>query len=97
VQRAFARRWRGHPVIVIPNVIADMCRARVLVSEWVDGVGFKRLQESPPATRDRVGEIVLRFFYGSLYRFGQFSGDPHPGNLTSSCWATGESRFRTSG
>jgi hypothetical protein len=28
-----------------------------------------------------VGEVVLRFFFGSLYRFGQFSGDPHPGNL----------------
>jgi predicted unusual protein kinase regulating ubiquinone biosynthesis (AarF/ABC1/UbiB family) len=81
VQRAFARRWRGHPFIVIPNVISDMCRARVLVTEWVDGIGFERVKESPPATRDRVGEIVLRFFYGSLYRFGQFSGDPHPGNF----------------
>ena len=29
VQRTFARRWRGHPFIVIPNVISDMCsRAR---------------------------------------------------------------------
>ncbi len=43
--------------------------------------GFERVKESAPATRDRVGEIVLRFFYGSLYRFGQFSGDPHPGNF----------------
>ena len=32
------------------------------------------------AQRDRYGEIVFRFFFGSLYRFGQFSGDPHPGN-----------------
>ena len=36
---------------------------------------------APQATRDRVGEIVFRFFFGSLYRFGQFSGDPHPGNF----------------
>jgi predicted unusual protein kinase regulating ubiquinone biosynthesis (AarF/ABC1/UbiB family) len=41
-QRAFARRWRGHPFIVVPNVITDMCRDRVLVSEWIDGVGFDR-------------------------------------------------------
>ena len=32
------------------------------------------------ATRDRFGEIVFRFFFGSLYRNGHFSGDPHPGN-----------------
>ena len=31
-------------------------------------------------TRDRFGEIVFRFFFGSLYRNGHFSGDPHPGN-----------------
>jgi predicted unusual protein kinase regulating ubiquinone biosynthesis (AarF/ABC1/UbiB family) len=80
-QRAFARRWRGHPFIVIPGVVTNLCRARVLVTEWVDGIGFEQLQGEPRATRDRVGEIVLRFFFGSLYRFGQFSGDPHPGNF----------------
>ncbi len=80
-QRTFARRWRGHPFIVIPNVVTDLCRARVLVTEWIDGADFEQLKEAPQATRDRVGEIIVRFFYGSLYRFGQFSGDPHPGNF----------------
>jgi predicted unusual protein kinase regulating ubiquinone biosynthesis (AarF/ABC1/UbiB family) len=32
------------------------------------------------AARDRFGEIDFRFFFGSLYRNGHFSGDPHPGN-----------------
>ena len=32
------------------------------------------------AARDRFGETVFRFFFGSLYRNGHFSGDPHPGN-----------------
>jgi predicted unusual protein kinase regulating ubiquinone biosynthesis (AarF/ABC1/UbiB family) len=81
VQRAFSRRWRGHPFIAIPNVVTDLCRARVLVTEWIDGIDFEQLKEAPEATRDRVGEIILRFFYGSLYRFGQFSADPHPGNF----------------
>jgi predicted unusual protein kinase regulating ubiquinone biosynthesis (AarF/ABC1/UbiB family) len=80
-QRAFARQWRGHPFIVIPNVITSLCRARVLVTEWVDGLGFEQIKQTPQATRDRVGEIVIRFFFGSLYRFGQFSGDPQPGNF----------------
>jgi predicted unusual protein kinase regulating ubiquinone biosynthesis (AarF/ABC1/UbiB family) len=80
-QRTFARRWRGHPFIAIPNVVTDLCRARVLITEWIDGIDFEQLREAPQATRDRVGEIILRFFYGSLYRFGQFSADPHPGNF----------------
>jgi predicted unusual protein kinase regulating ubiquinone biosynthesis (AarF/ABC1/UbiB family) len=80
-QRMFARRWRGHPFIFIPDVISDLCRERVLVTEWVDGIGFERLKACPKDTRDRAGEIIFRFFFGSLYRFGHFSGDPHPGNF----------------
>ena len=80
-QRAFARRWRGHPFIVIPDVVTALSRERVLVTEWVEGIPFTRLKAATRATRDRVGEIVFRFFFGSLYRFGQFSGDPHPGNF----------------
>jgi predicted unusual protein kinase regulating ubiquinone biosynthesis (AarF/ABC1/UbiB family) len=80
-QRAFARRWRGHPFIAIPDVVTSLCRERVLVTEWIDGVGFEEMRAATQATRDRVGEIVLRFYLGSLYRFGNFSGDPHPGNF----------------
>jgi predicted unusual protein kinase regulating ubiquinone biosynthesis (AarF/ABC1/UbiB family) len=80
-QRAFARRWRGHPFILVPDVVTRLCRGRVLVTDWIDGIGFDQIKEASRATRDRVGEIVLRFFLGSLYRFGNFSADPHPGNF----------------
>ena len=52
----------------------------MLVTEWVDGIGFEEVKELTAADRDRFGEIVFRFFFGSLYRTGHFSGDPHPGN-----------------
>ena len=80
-QRAFARRWRGHPFIVIPDVVTSLSRERVLVTEWAEGMGFERLRTASSATRNRVGEIVFRFYFGSLYRFGHFSGDAHPGNF----------------
>src|SRR3954451_19708663 len=79
-QRAIARAWRGHPFVVVPDVVTDMSRERVLVTEWVDGVGFEEVKKRPQAERDRFGEIVFRFFFGSFYRNGHFSGDPHPGN-----------------
>lgn len=78
--RAFARSWRGHPFIFVPEVMTELCSEHVLVTEWVDGIGFEEVRELDAATRDRFGEIVFRFFFGSLYRNGHFSGDPHPGN-----------------
>jgi predicted unusual protein kinase regulating ubiquinone biosynthesis (AarF/ABC1/UbiB family) len=78
--RAFARSWRGHPFIYVPPVVTELSSEHVLVSEWVDGTGFEEIKQADRATRDRFGEIVFRFFFGSLYRNGHFSGDPHPGN-----------------
>jgi predicted unusual protein kinase regulating ubiquinone biosynthesis (AarF/ABC1/UbiB family) len=80
-QRALARIFAGHPFIVVPEVISSLSREHVLVSEFVDGVGFEELKTRPQAERDRIGEIVFRFFIGCLYRHRQFSGDPHPGNF----------------
>ena len=80
-QRAFARAWRDHPFVVIPEVVTSLSRERVLVTEWVDGLGFEDIKQLDADTRDRFGEIVFRFFFGSLYRNGHFSGDPHPGNF----------------
>jgi predicted unusual protein kinase regulating ubiquinone biosynthesis (AarF/ABC1/UbiB family) len=79
-QRAMARAWRGHPFIVIPDVVTSLSSERVLVTEWLEGLSFEEVGKLPAAERDRFGEIVFRFFSGSLYRNGHFSGDPHPGN-----------------
>jgi predicted unusual protein kinase regulating ubiquinone biosynthesis (AarF/ABC1/UbiB family) len=80
-QRSLARIFAGHPFIVVPEVIGSLSRERVLVSEFVHGVGFEELKGRSQAERDRLGEIVFRFFLGCLYRHRQFSGDPHPGNF----------------
>jgi len=80
-QRSLARIYAGHPFILIPKVVSSLSRERVLVSDFVQGVGFEQLKERGQEERDRIGEIVFRFFLGSLYRHRQFSGDPHPGNF----------------
>jgi len=80
-QRALARIFRGHPFIVVPDVITRLSHERVMVSEFVDGTGFETLKGRPQEERDRLGEIVFRFYMGCLYRHRQFSGDPHPGNF----------------
>ena len=80
-QRTLARLYRGHPFIRVPEVLTELSRERVLVTEFVRGTGFEALRERDQACRDRVGEIVFRFYFGCMYRHGRFSGDPHPGNF----------------
>ncbi len=79
-QRTLARIFRGHPFIRVPEVITSLSRERVMVSEFVEGIGFEELKRHPQEERDRVGEIMFRFYFSCLYRHHQFSGDPHPGN-----------------
>jgi hypothetical protein len=38
------------------------------------------MKQLPEDERDRIAEIVFRFYFGCMYRHHQFSGDPHPGN-----------------
>ena len=79
-QRSFARGYRGHPFIYVPDVVTRLSTGRVLVSEWVDGMGFEEVRELPQEERDRFGEIVFRFCFGSIYHLQHFNADAHPGN-----------------
>jgi predicted unusual protein kinase regulating ubiquinone biosynthesis (AarF/ABC1/UbiB family) len=79
-QRTLARIFRGHPFIVIPEVMTSLSHERIMVSDYVHGTGFETLKGYSQEERDRIGEIIFRFYFGCLYRHGQFSGDPHPGN-----------------
>ena len=79
-QRAFARGYRGHPFIYVPDVITRLSTERVLVTEWVDGMGFDDVKQLPQDERDRFAEIVFRFCFGSIYHLQHFNADAHPGN-----------------
>jgi predicted unusual protein kinase regulating ubiquinone biosynthesis (AarF/ABC1/UbiB family) len=80
-QQAFADRYRGHPFLHVPDVVAECSTARVLTSTWAAGLTFDELVARPEqAARDRAAEGVFRFAQGSILRDRQFNGDPHPGN-----------------
>lgn len=79
-QRTFARAYRGHPFVYVPEVVTSLSRRRVMVCEWVDGLKFEEVLKLDQGARDRIGEILVRFFFGSPERLGRFNNDPHPGN-----------------
>ena len=78
--RRVARFWRDHPFVRVPAVDTELSHRRVLVTEWVDGIGFEEVLAEPDDVRDRYVEIVYRFFYETVLHLGLALGDPHPGN-----------------
>jgi predicted unusual protein kinase regulating ubiquinone biosynthesis (AarF/ABC1/UbiB family) len=79
-QRETARVYRTHPFIRVPDVVSSLSRERVLVSELVEGARFAQAREWPAERRDRIGEILIRFYFNGPIRHRLLNGDPHPGN-----------------
>jgi predicted unusual protein kinase regulating ubiquinone biosynthesis (AarF/ABC1/UbiB family) len=79
-QRSFARAYRDHPFIYVPDVVTRLSRTKVLVTEYVEGVGFEDVKQLDADQRNRFAEIVFRFYLGSIYQLNHFNADAHPGN-----------------
>jgi len=79
-QRRVWRLFREHPHVRVPRVHTDLSTRRVLVTEYVDGLGFDEIAQLDDAERDRIGEIVFRFVLGLVWRERIVYGDPHPDN-----------------
>lgn len=79
-QTEFAHHYRGHPFARVPEVFPELSSDRVLTMEMIHGRRWTETGEADQALRDRWGEAIDRFFFGSIARFGMFNADPHPGN-----------------
>lgn len=79
-QQKFFDAFDGHAFVKVPKVYHELSTGRVLVQEYLRGKPFAAAMELPQEGRDRIGEMIYRFCFGSLYRHGLFNGDPHPGN-----------------
>ncbi len=78
-QRAFAKAFDGDPHFSIPRIVASA--PKVLVSEWVDGVGLSSIiARGTPAQRNRAGEFLAELHFSAPQRVGLLHADPHPGN-----------------
>ncbi|MHB8378124.1 MAG: ABC1 kinase family protein [Dehalococcoidia bacterium] len=79
-QQRFRDEFEGHAFIYVPRVSHEVTTSRVLVQELVQGRPFATALTLDQAARNRIGEIVFRYAFGSVYRHRLFNGDPHPGN-----------------
>jgi predicted unusual protein kinase regulating ubiquinone biosynthesis (AarF/ABC1/UbiB family) len=79
-QRRLERRFRGHPHVLVARVHTGVSTRRVLVTDYLEGLGARAIERLPEAERDRVGELVFRFYLGLASRDGIVAGDPHADN-----------------
>jgi ubiquinone biosynthesis protein len=74
---------KDDPDVRIPRLYADLCRPKLLVMEFLEGVPVHELERlrsagvDLPALADRIARIYRRM----IFEHGFFHGDPHPGNL----------------
>ncbi len=81
-QQVFSHRFAGHPTVRVPRVIEELSTARVLVSEWAEGVSLDDfVATAGPGQRLTAAETVFRFAQDSVHVHGVFNADPHPGNF----------------
>lgn len=80
-QGEIADLYADHPFVVVPRPLPELSTRRVLVSEYLEGMAFDDIRRLPRTERDRIGEILYRFYVGSMFTFNEFCGDPHPGNV----------------
>ena len=64
----------------MPDVVDDLCRERVIVTEFVEGRRFAEILDDTDEERSRWGEILFRFYVNGPFRHRLLNGDPHPGN-----------------
>ncbi|MBF6061957.1 AarF/ABC1/UbiB kinase family protein [Nocardia terpenica] len=79
--RAMGEIFQGHPFIRIPDVHQALSGQRVIVTEWLDGQPLRAAYTAAESERNRIAEILFRFYCGTTYLAGFFNGDPHPGNV----------------
>lgn len=77
----FAERYRGHPFIRIPEVVADASTDRVLTMTRLHGRRLAEVDDAPQDLKDRWGEILFRYSNGNRGADRMSNTDPNPANF----------------
>lgn len=78
------RNFAGEPRVVVPQVVTELTRRRVLVLEYLEGTRIDRLHERLAAGDLRLQglvALVVEVYIKMMLEDGVFHADPHAGNL----------------
>jgi ubiquinone biosynthesis protein len=65
--------------LAVPRLYSELSTDRLLVMEWIQGVGLLESEDSPE--RKEAARQLLESYYRQILTDGFFHADPHPGNL----------------
>jgi predicted unusual protein kinase regulating ubiquinone biosynthesis (AarF/ABC1/UbiB family) len=80
---AIAAQLAHRPDVIVPTVVHEWTRSRLLTMEYIDGIKITDFRAIEDAGLDihsllrSIGEVYME----SMLRFGYFHADPHPGNI----------------
>ena len=78
------RNFAAEPRVVIPEVVAELVRERVLVLQYLEGTRIDRLHDRLARGELELGAVVgvvVDAYIRMMLEDGFFHADPHPGNL----------------
>jgi aarF domain-containing kinase len=84
---SFTRAHRYMPFVTVPTVFKELTTEKVLVAQWIDGIGPSALlssQKTDPIARKQILNMVrmgIQCSLAQLLSTGVMHGDPHSGNL----------------
>ncbi len=78
-----AKNFAGRSDVVIPRVIAEYSTARVLTTEWMDGIKVADITgiEAAGIDRNQAGRLCIEAYCKQIFVDGVYHADPHPGTL----------------
>ena len=78
-QQQAAVGFEGSDEFVVPHVLDST--AKVMVSEWLEGVPLSAAIEWPDDQRNAIALRYVRFLFAGPSMVGLLHADPHPGNF----------------
>jgi len=79
----FEAQFGDNPSVRIPKPITELCTARILTMERIDGTKLENTQQLLAAGID-LGEVARRgaeLYLDMIFMHGFYHADPHPGNI----------------
>jgi len=77
------RNMQGLDLILVPEMVWDLCKQTVLVMERMNGVPISQVQRLRDAGVDipKLARDGVTIFFTQVFRDGFFHADMHPGNI----------------
>jgi ubiquinone biosynthesis protein len=78
--RRFRKNFAGDPDVRFPTLVEELCTARVLVMEFIEGTKILNFKQTPSDPK-RLAEIGFRVLLKMVFEDGFVHADLHPGNI----------------